>query len=251
MKNILLLLITVIAFQVTAQQGLITYQHRLNRSKVLPVDRMEMNGTMPEFSQTEKQLFFTDTTSLYRPNPAKSEDEVINHARGSMTFTTPKTELRHRKTSGTTQTLMDYKGTVYLISDSVVAPEWKFSDETKTLLGYRCKKAWYTHETEMTIFKHSSRESGAKVDTIKYKQEIVAWYTEALPGSLGPDRYHSLPGLVLEVSINDGEQSLLATDIELRNVSADELTFSRAGIPVTRAAYKQILAERIAKESNR
>jgi GLPGLI family protein len=245
MKNLLLLLTILITFSLPAQEGVITYQHRIDRSTFLPIDRMELKGPVPDFSQTEKLLFFTDTASLYVP--VKTEDEVIQHDRGSMTFQTAKTEIRKLKALGISQTLSNYKGTVYLILDSVKAPDWKFTQETKNILGHTCSKAYYTYESELTLFKNPSQRSPAKIDKIKRTQEVVVWYTDNLPSSLGPDRYHTLPGLVLEVSINNGEQSLLATDIQLREVSPDELMFSRGGIPVTRDAYRKIVADRIAQ----
>lgn len=71
------------------------------------------------------------------------------------------------------------------IKDSIPTYNWKLHDENKILLGYHCKKA-----TAVTY------QTGSE-------QKLVAWYAEALPINDGPLTYQGLPGLILEILIDD------------------------------------------------
>jgi GLPGLI family protein len=42
------------------------------------------------------------------------------------------------------------------------------------------------------------------------KQDIVAWYTDALVCSSGPQNFWGLPGMILGIDINDGLQIITA-----------------------------------------
>ncbi|MGC4130584.1 MAG: GLPGLI family protein [Bergeyella sp.] len=55
---------------------------------------------------------------------------------------------------------------------------WKLENESKEILGYKCKKA-------TTYFRG---------------RNYVAWYTEKIPISNGPYKFGGLPGLILELS---------------------------------------------------
>ena len=70
------------------------------------------------------------------------------------------------------------------IADSLTNYTWNLNGETKIVAGYTCKKAT-TEDIRMGS-----------------KQNIVAWYTEAIPVSDGPSNFNGLPGLILELEID-------------------------------------------------
>jgi len=78
---------------------------------------------------------------------------------------------------------MDDKKTA--IADKLPKYEWKFYEVTKIVAGYICKKAT-TEDIKMGR-----------------KQNIVAWYTEDINISDGPSDFNGLPGLILELEIDD------------------------------------------------
>ena len=48
------------------------------------------------------------------------------------------------------------------------------------------------------------------MDTLK----IVAWFTNEIPGSFGPEMYQGqLPGIILEIDVNNGRSSFKAIEI--------------------------------------
>lgn len=85
-------------------------------------------------------------------------------------------------------------GKTYLIEEDYVRPKWKILNEIKEVAGYVCMKA-------------------ESVDTIK-SQKIVAWFTDAIPVSSGPEQFYGLPGMILEINKNDGDVVIVATNIE-------------------------------------
>ncbi len=90
-----------------------------------------------------------------------------------------------------------YKGKTMSMEDQLVyykKAKWELLDEKKTILGYVCKKAKLITKKEK-------------------KKEVFAWYTEAIPVSVGPKNYLGLPGLILEVA--HGNDTFIATSIDV------------------------------------
>jgi GLPGLI family protein len=82
----------------------------------------------------------------------------------------------------------------YLVEDSIRSLKWKLEEgETKTILGYNCKKA------------SGKTERGT---------EVVAWYSEEIPLASGPDQFNGLPGMILCIDANKGEIVFTATAID-------------------------------------
>jgi|SRR5690606_4448602 len=77
-------------------------------------------------------------------------------------------------------------GKNYLVSDSLMKYNWEIEKETKEILGYSVRKATAIIEEHV---------NGADV-------VATAWYASKLPYALGPELYGGLPGLILEIEIN-------------------------------------------------
>lgn len=79
--------------------------------------------------------------------------------------------------------------------------EWKILDETKIVNGYTVQKA----TTQSYNYpKDSSSNFGI----------ATAWFTTEIPVSIGPYRYHGLPGLILELSFERYGATYKATNID-------------------------------------
>ncbi|MCF2873635.1 MULTISPECIES: GLPGLI family protein [unclassified Tenacibaculum] len=78
---------------------------------------------------------------------------------------------------------------------------WKLTEETKEIKGYKCFKATYTY-----IQKWRGRE---------FPWEIIAWYSPEIPVKLGPIRYGGLPGLILELS--EDNRGFIVDEIKFLN----------------------------------
>lgn len=72
---------------------------------------------------------------------------------------------------------------------------WTVTNQTKTILGYKCKKA-------TTLVKRSN---------VSYT--ISAWFTDQLKYQIGPKGIFGLPGLILEIQSDKSELNCIATSI--------------------------------------
>lgn len=93
-------------------------------------------------------------------------------------------------------------GKTYVVEDSLRQPQWKIGNKVRDIAGHMCLNATST-------------------DPIK-GQAITAWFAQDIPVSAGPERYCGLPGLILELDLNDGDVVIEATSVTFKPV-ADEL----------------------------
>ncbi|MDR1346779.1 MAG: GLPGLI family protein [Bacteroidales bacterium] len=84
-------------------------------------------------------------------------------------------------------------GKEYAIEDSIHCINWKIRNGMKEIAGHICMNAYYYD---------SLREKG-----------IIAWFALDMTGSIGPDGYCGLPGIILELDMNNGSVIYTATSI--------------------------------------
>ena len=113
-------------------------------------------------------------------------------------------------------------GKTYLVDDSLTAPRWKVMNQIKDVNGHVCMLA----VTE---------------DTIK-KQKVSAWFAHDIPVSAGPEQYYGLPGLIMELDINEGDVVVTATRVELKKVGEEiNLPKKMKGKKLDGLAYNKLL----------
>ncbi len=84
-------------------------------------------------------------------------------------------------------------------------------------------------------------------DTIK-KQKIVAWFAQDIPVPAGPERYFGLPGLILELDINEGDVTIVANKVEFKILTKELNLKKLKGKKIADADYNKIIMDYI-KES--
>jgi GLPGLI family protein len=92
-------------------------------------------------------------------------------------------------------------GKVYIIEDSLQLLDWKIQNDLKDIAGHICMKAFAE-------------------DTLK-KQKIVAWFAQDIPLSYGPERFGGLPGLIMEIDVNDGGMIITADKIDYKKLTTE------------------------------
>ena len=117
---------------------------------------------------------------------------------------------------------IDFLSKTYIIEDSLRAPKWKILNEMKEVAGHICMNAYWN-------------------DTLK-KQKVIGWYALDIQNSGGPERFFGLPGLILEVNINDGALVITADKIEPKKLTT-ELDFPKKlkGKKIKEAGYMQLM----------
>jgi GLPGLI family protein len=99
--------------------------------------------------------------------------------------------------------LEEMLGKTYLLQDSLYSFKWRILNEIKDVNGYICMKAETTDPAK--------------------EQKIVAWFAQDIPVSAGPERFYGLPGLIMEIDINNGECIIEAKKVEFKDTSKDRL----------------------------
>ena len=85
--------------------------------------------------------------------------------------------------------------------------------------------------------------AGLKSETLKEEidmVEIEAWYTPMIPVSQGPDDYWGLPGLILEISVNN--TTLLCSKIVMNPEEKIDIEAPDKGKEVTKKEYQEIIS---------
>jgi GLPGLI family protein len=240
-KNIILLLISFISIKSFAQtEGMIRYTRTTYWTK--------LNSTLTYLSKQEKEkqaymfggrdeaieytlLYFNDKGSYYaQSDQLTSYEEKYDYSGRKETF-----GIKRDFEKGIINEAFEMAGKTYIIEDSLKTLNWKILNDIKDVAGHICMKAMVE-------------------DTIK-KQKIVAWFAQDIPLNAGPERLYGLPGLILELNINDGAVIVEATKIEpLKITTQMDLPKKLKGKKVNELAYQDILRkfiqEKIKEERN-
>ncbi|MCU0419841.1 MAG: GLPGLI family protein [Cyclobacteriaceae bacterium] len=209
-------------------QGVITYEVKMNLHRNLPPGNEQMKAMIPEYRTSHVQVFFAGA-SITKPLIEDEEDQDINANNGAVAtfrFSPPTIETYFEPSTQIITTAQEFMGKQYLIEDTLKTDPWKFGTETKNILGYECRQAHYTDAT------HPER-----------KREITAWFTDQIRPHLGPERFLSLPGTVLAIDVNNGERVLVARDIRFRELKKNELKKPATGTRISRQEFQKIMDE--------
>ena len=247
-NKLLTVLFLSFALFVNAQmkEGKISYEQKVNMHRF--ITDPEMRARIPEFRTDKFELLFTEQASLFRtvvddeaPDPFASN----GGDRGG-----PRFMMRMPETSTYTDinTQMQYESRAmfektFLVVDSLKQNKWKISDETKTIANHVCKKAttMITQPAQMRM--RIGNGPRAAEDTVAPKPkevELVVWYTEDIPVSVGPDNYAGLPGAILEVNTDNGANTISATEVSAK-FPKKELVQPTKGDKMNRAQFQEAM----------
>lgn len=120
-------------------------------------------------------------------------------------------------------------------------PKWKILDEGKNIGGYKCIKA------EWDII-YNDIENNLK------HNKIIAWYALELKVPFGPEKYNSLPGLILEV--DDGRSRIVAKKIKIHmDLDIVKIKKPKGGREITEKELEEearkIILQRMGKTGNK
>ncbi len=199
----LLLSITVFA---QVKEGRVVYE----RTSQLPVRAFNIDpaiaAQMPKSRVDHFELLFASGKSLWQFLPSTENDgdaQTLQSGGMVIRFAGVSNDIiYHDFESGIRTDQREMFERTFLITDSIRRQEWKLSDETKTILNYTAKKAT---TTRVNTSSRMSMENGEmKTTIINDTVTVVAWYTTDVPVPAGPDYQGQLPGLILELDIDNG-----------------------------------------------
>ncbi|MFM9909127.1 MAG: GLPGLI family protein [Chitinophagaceae bacterium] len=202
------------------QQGKIIFERTLQMQiRIATNDGFaEQDNLLPKTKKDKFELSFTSDQTMWKQlEQEDQEDEMaVNNGGGGvqirmigpggddiMYSNLPLARKVEQRELGTKK---------YIVEDSIRSFNWKISDETKTLLGHVCRKA-----TSQKIGKRMMMNmDDGKVERkeVADTSNITAWFTSDIPVSSGPAEYQGqLPGMILEIDINNGRSSYKALEI--------------------------------------
>lgn len=207
------------------ESGVITYEKRVNmyakienrlgNSPFMEQAFEQYKQTRPQFKSFNYSLAFNGAQTLFKPQTRTAAvsggffDNDPSIDIGSTIFT----DLAARQ--GTAQKSI-YEET-YLVTDSIRHIQWRITNELREIAGYQCRRA-----------------NALVLDSIY----VVAFYTDQIPVSGGPESFTGLPGMILGVALPYENTTWFATDVVDRQVTAEELKAPQKGNTVSYAELR-------------
>ena len=228
--------------EVSAQQimlnGKITYERKYSIIKDLEEQNADeeentwfeqMKKNLPKYKIDFFELTFSKKQLIY--NTLQEDENPMLRWYKTITDVTQKT-IFDCDSSWANRTVYDK---TYLVSDSISKPIWKLTGEYREIAGFTCRKA------TTIIF-----------DSVY----VIAFYTDAIPLSGGPDFFAGLPGMILGVAIPRLHTTIFATNINTAALTEEDFVFKtpKKALKVNREGYRKDLStntERWGKYGNR
>lgn len=157
----------------------------------------EFKKLIPQFRTEYFDLVFDETKSIYRPGKEveqKNSGFFESPALQNIVYT----DLNAEKVTSQKQVFE----TMFLVQDSTKKFTWKLEPETRTIAGFECRKA---------------------VTRICDSVVVVAFYSEEIIPSVGPESFNGLPGAILGLAVPRLYTTWFATKVEILN-DKDEKT---------------------------
>lgn len=189
----------------------------LNTWDKMFVDEVVKNGPME--IGTKHSLTFYDGETLFEtikedyPSNYRSALNYLPVLNDSKTYKNQKTNMFSR--------LIHFSGDEILLEDTIPVVKWRYTDEYRNIAGYECRRA-----------------NGVVQDSIY----VVAFFTNQIAMSGGPELIQGLPGMILGLSIPGWNINMFATQVELNNKSiSGQLTKSKKVQPKSKKETRELL----------
>lgn len=202
---IVLLFITISSFAQNVRftrSGLIEYKKNVNMYAIIQRGIHQDNENLlkpafeaykqqyPQFQELKSTLKFSDNKTLFIPvDMSTSIKRFFNDPPMAMQHNIVYSDLNTKQIISKRKVFDD----TYLLKDSVKNIKWKFTDEVRDVAGYPCH-----------------RVNGLTPDSIY----VVAFYTDKIPVSGGPESFGGLPGMILQLVLPQENVSWIATKVE-------------------------------------
>jgi len=228
MKLLFTLLLGVMFIQLSAQsEGVIVYEEKIDIHKRLPPERQEYKDMIPQFRTQKYELHYNEVASMY----VSSKDQERPEARsggghghgGMMRMNRPDRDVYKNLEENKLVDSREFMSKKFLIKGTVDEISWKIADGQKQLLGYMCLKAVYQDTADT----------------------YVAWFTPQITIGNGPAEYSGLPGMILQIVVNDEDRTITAVSVTEQSVEKDMLKEPKKGKEVTSEEYKAIVHEKM------
>jgi GLPGLI family protein len=166
-------------------------------------------GSQPQFKNLKSTLTFSDNKTLFTPMAAP--ESTFNNFfiipiadQNSITYTdlSANTYISQKK----------FFDETLLIKDTIRKIKWKITGETREIAGYPCRRA-----------------NGLALDSVY----VVAFYTDKIPVSGGPESFGGLPGMILQVVLPHENVNWIAAKVTDSAIPSGTMIPPKKGKPMT------------------
>jgi len=251
MRKIFLVL-TVMLIAITGtfaqvKEGKLIFERKINMYRM--ITDPEMRARIPEFRTEKFELLFNEQASMFKTIPDEDAPDPFANSGGGGGDRGGRFNFRMPETATYTDITnqMQYESRSlfekdFLIIDSLKPINWKLSEETKTIAKFVCKKATTMITPQQMNMRFGGGRNRNNQDTTApakpKEEELVVWYTESIPVSVGPDAYAGLPGAILEVNSGNGGNLITALEFTAK-YAAKELKQPTKGDKMNRAQFAE------------
>lgn len=168
------------------------------------------------FKTSYFDLLFTHEKSLYKPGRESDDKNAFFFFQAPAQDNTVWCDLAHEKAVSVKNVFEQ----TFLVQDSLRRIRWKITDEIKKIAGFNCRRA-----------------NAIIMDTIY----VVAFYTDEILTTGGPESFSGLPGMILGVSLPHQHISWFATKVEAIPVAGSQVIAPVKGKKVDNATLKETI----------
>lgn len=179
--------------------GKIEYEKKINMHAMMGDDSWSemFKDKLPQFRSTYFDLVFANNQSVYQ-----NGREVDDKYKDMWVSKTNEDLIYNNYDSGKTIASKQIFEKTYLVQDSLINIEWRITNESRNIAGFECRKA-----------------VGKFMDSLY----VIAFYTEEIVPSGGPEYFTGLPGLILGIGFPRMHYTIYATKLELTAIKPTDL----------------------------
>ena len=178
----------------------------------------EYRRTQPQFNTSKSTLSFSKDRSVYQ---FLEEDKAASGFFGSDPWLMVKNEVHHNFSTDSVTSIKKVYEENYVVKDKNQDILWKITNEMREIAGYQCRRA-----------------NGLIRDSIY----VVAFFSELILPSAGPESFSGLPGMILGVALPHENVTWFATKVEITNqLPANTIKLPRKAKQVSLKEYEEDL----------
>lgn len=199
--------------------GKIEFERKVNLHKLYDQEGFwgdYIKKSAPQFLTSYFDFVFKDNKAIYKPGREVLDPKANNWKNFPGSENTVYSDFASAQSSSSKQVFEQ----LFLIQDSMPKMNWKLTGDTRKIAGFLCRRA-------ETII----------MDSVY----IVAFYTDEILASGGPESFNGLPGMILGVGIPRMHVTLFATKLELAEVKESEFKVPTKGKKTNVANLKTTL----------
>lgn len=235
-KFFIILLFPFIAFQIKAQdvfisKGKIEFERKVNIYREIESLRDdddqgtgwmdELKKMMPQFKLSYFDLYFVDGKTLYKPGR-----EIQEVRKTPDWFDGPATDnvIYADYTNAKSVSQKSFYDAAFILEDSTRKIDWRITNDTRMIAGFECRKA-----------------VGRILDSVY----VIAFYTDQILTTGGPESFGGLPGMILGIAIPRINTTWFATKVELAEVKPEDIVPPKKGKKITNEELQKVLQNRM------